>query len=156
MCLLYLGSHCSLSLSDRTKTHTSIHIYFLYFCIWIYIKNHGFIWILPTPIKKTGFILTYSLIYNCFIQQWELDTFIINNIFTYLFNLTIHKTVSEFLPNTSVRNTFTTEYNIRDFLPFSIRVHNNKIPLSKVTLFLSSLLKSVRWLFICSIVRFIC
>lgn len=155
MCLLYLGSHCSLSLSDRTKTHTSIHIYFLYFCIWIYIKNHGFIWILPTPVKKTGFILTYSYIYNCFIQQWEIIPSL-STIYLLICSISQYITVSEFLPNTSVRNTFTTEYNIRDFLPFSIRVHNKKILLSKVTLFLSSLLKSVWWLFICSIIRFIC
>lgn len=116
MCSLWLGSRltalCHSQIELRhvhmyTNTHIHMSMFISEFCICIHVKNHGFIWIPPTP-KKTVFIIAYFLIYNFLIQQRKY-VLSLSTIYSLICsNSVCTKTVSEFLNNISVRNTFTT------------------------------------------------
>lgn len=96
-----------------TNIHIHMSIFISEFFIWIYMKNHGFLWISPTP-KKTGFIIAYFFICSFLIQHRKtVHSVPVDTIYPLICSNS--ETVSEFLNNTSVRNTFTPEYNICSF-----------------------------------------
>lgn len=117
MCLLTVSRLSLLLAPLRTEVgHIHSHIY-IYFSISesAYIKNHGLIWISPTPIKENRVhsSLLLSLSVTAYLQYIQ------------LFNVSIHgRLVSQFLTTTSVRNTFIIQSTIFVLFVFSLRVHN--------------------------------
>ena len=92
------------------------------FFICIYMKNHGFLWISPTP-KKTGFITAYFFICSFLIQHRKtVHSVSVDTIYSLICSNS--ETVSEFLNNTSVRNTFATQSTIFVLSIFSPPVYN--------------------------------
>lgn len=138
-----------------TNTHIHMSMFISEFCICIHVKNHGFIWIPPTP-KKTVFIIAYFLIYN-FLTQQRKNVLSLSTIYSLICsNSVCTKTVSEFLNNTFVRNTFTTQSTIFVLLIFSPRVHNqNPVFQSYLVPFFPTQV-SVILSFISNTARFIC
>ena len=89
-------------------------------------KNHGFLWISPTP-KKTGFIIAYFLICSFLIQHRKtVHSLSVDTIYSLICSNS--EIVSEFLNNTSVRNTFTTQSTTFVLSIFSPLVYNPGFP----------------------------
>ena len=105
-----------------TNIHIHMSIFISELCICIYMKNHGFLWISLTP-KKTGFIIAYFLICSFLIQHRKtVHSLCIDTIYSLICSNS--ETVSEFLNNTSVRNTFTTQSTTFVLSVFSPLVYN--------------------------------
>lgn len=106
----------------RTEVgHTHSHI-----CIYefAYVRKHEFIWISLTPVKENRVDSSLFLSLSEMLTQHQEITLSLSTIYSVTCSILVYIIVSEFLTNTSVRNTLTTHSTIFALFVFSLKVRN--------------------------------